>query len=50
MYKGIVLDEMQKKAFLLMAAQEGVICEKEMTRAGRVLFLRHPPREIHLSL
>lgn len=31
MYKGIVLDEMQRNAFLSMAAQEGLICEKGMT-------------------
>ena len=31
MYKGIVLDKMQRNAFLSMAAQEGLICEKGMT-------------------
>ncbi len=31
MYKGIVLDEVQRNAFLSMAAQEGLICEKGMT-------------------
>lgn len=31
MYKGIVLDRMQRNAFLSMAAQEGLICEKGMT-------------------
>lgn len=31
MYKGIVLDEMQEKAFLSIAASEGLICEKGMS-------------------
>lgn len=31
MYKGIVLDKMQRNAFLSMAAQEGLICEKGVT-------------------
>lgn len=31
MYKGIVLDKVQTNAFLSMAAQEGLICEKGMT-------------------
>lgn len=31
MYKGIVLDKIQTNAFLSMAAQEGLICEKGMT-------------------
>lgn len=31
MYKGIVLDRVQTKAFLSMAAQEGLICEKGKT-------------------
>ena len=31
MYKGIVLNEIQRNAFLSMAAQEGLICEKGMT-------------------
>lgn len=31
MYKGIVLDKVQTNAFLSMAAQEGLICEKGIT-------------------
>lgn len=31
MYKGIVLDKMQRNAFLSMAAQEGLICENGLS-------------------
>lgn len=31
MYNGIVLDKVQRNAFLSMSAQEGLICEKRNT-------------------
>lgn len=43
MYKGIVLDEMQRNAFLSMAAQEGLICEKGMTDGAFDMVTRHTP-------
>ena len=43
MYKGIVLDEMQRNAFLSMAAQEGLICEKGMTDGVFDMVTRHTP-------
>ena len=43
MYKGIVLDEMQRNAFLSMAAQEGLICEKGMTDGVFDMVTHHTP-------
>ena len=43
MYKGIVLDEMQRNAFLSMAAQEGLICEKGMTDGVFDMLIRYKP-------
>ena len=43
MYKGIVLDEMQRNAFLSMAAQEGLICEKGMTDGVFDMLTRYKP-------
>lgn len=43
MYKGIVLDKMQTDAFLSMAAQEGLICEKGMTDGVFDMVTRHMP-------
>lgn len=43
MYKGIVLDEMQRNAFLSMAAQEGLICEKGMTDGVFDMVTRYTP-------
>ncbi len=43
MYKGIVLDKMQRNAFLSMAAQEGLICEKGKTDGVFDMVTRHTP-------
>lgn len=43
MYNGIVLDEMQRNAFLSMAAQERLICEKGMTDGVFDMVTRHTP-------
>ncbi len=43
MYKGIVLDEVQRKAFLSMAAQEGLICEKGITDGVFDMMTRYKP-------
>lgn len=43
MYKGIVLDKMQRNAFLSMAAQEGLICEKGMTDGVFDMVTCHTP-------
>jgi len=43
MYKGIVLDKMQRNAFLSMAAQESLICEKGMTDGVFDMVTHHTP-------
>ena len=43
MYKGIVLDKMQRNAFLSMAAHEGLICEKGKTDGVFDMVTRHTP-------
>lgn len=43
MYKGIVLDEIQRNAFLSMAAQEGLICEKGMSDGVFDMLTRYKP-------
>ena len=43
MYKGIVLDKMQRNAFLSMAAQEGLICEKGKTDGVFDMVTHHTP-------
>ena len=43
MYKGIVLDKMQEKAFLSIAANEGLICEKGMSDGLYKAFINFIP-------
>lgn len=43
MYKGIVLDKVQTNAFLSMAAQEGLICEKGETDGVFGMVTHHTP-------
>lgn len=43
MYKGIVFDDVQRNAFLSMAAQERLICEKGMTDGVFEAVTRHIP-------